>query len=91
MKKNHYPHSHLRGAACGVDDCRAVMVGIINLFVCEVLPMSHPTNQLTRDNQIDKLMHQQEECVDRGDFKDAHKATLLLVSHLLWRIERLEE
>ncbi len=53
--------------------------------------MSHPPNQLTRDNQIDKLMHQQEECVDRGDFKDAHKATLLLVSHLLWRIERLED
>ena len=53
--------------------------------------MNHPPNQLTRDNRIDELIGQQAECVDRGDFKDAHKATLLLVSHLLWRIERLEE
>ncbi len=52
--------------------------------------MSHPPDQLTRGEQIEELMHQQIECVERGEFKDAHKATLLLVSHLLWRIERLE-
>lgn len=50
----------------------------------------YPPNQLSYENKMPEMMQQVEDCTDRGDFKDAFYVMILMMSHMLWRIQELE-
>ena len=50
----------------------------------------HPPNQMTFDNRIPDLMDQMQVFTEQGDFKEALTCSLMLLSHMMYRIQELE-
>ncbi len=47
-------------------------------------------NKLSLDNHLPELMDQVVEAAEHGEFKEAFGGTLIMLNHLLWRIQELE-
>jgi hypothetical protein len=52
--------------------------------------MKHGLNKLSQENNVGDMMDSITHAVDHGDVKEAFYGSLIMINHLLWRIQELE-
>ncbi len=50
-----------------------------------------PPNKISQDNHIPEMLDQMLGSAEHGDFKEAFECTLIILSHVMWRIQELEK